>query len=142
MPAFARQGRNGADRHDPAGARPGHLAHQRLGEAGQGEEIDLHRRLGPLLVEHGRQRVAGLAGVVDKAVIAGRLRGLAEAVERALVGEVKGMGRARRGRDARRALLKQRLRGLGRGAEGEVDLVTGAGQRADDRRPDPGRAAP
>ncbi len=55
------------------------------------EKSSLHRRLGPVLIEHGGEAVAGLAGIVDEAVVAGLLRRLAEGVEGGLVGEVEGV---------------------------------------------------
>ena len=132
----AAQGRDRADGDDTAGPGADHVAHQALGQPGEGPEIDLHRRFGPVLVHHRREHVIGLAGIVDETEIAVALACLAETCERALVGEVERQRRHRLAGMARGDLIRQRLRLLGGGAVGEIDIMAGRDERAHDRGAD------
>ena len=116
--------------------RPGpgadHAAHERLGDAGERPEVHLHGGLGLVLLHHGGERVVGLAGIVHEAEEALAFDALAEGVERRLVGQVDRMGRDGAAGMRLHQLVGERLRGVARGAVGEVDVVAGRHERPHD----------
>ena len=125
---IALERRHRADGDDAALLGADHAAHERLGDAGERPEVHLHGGFGLVLLHHGGERVVGLAGIVHEAEEALAFDALAEGVQSRLVGQVDFMGRDGAAGIRLHQLGGESLRGIARGAVGEVDVVAGRHQ--------------